>query len=123
MAGDLEVLVDMGFAKERAQLAVKKSGGCMFSACIYEHCNLLTYFLVQGALEWLEKNQNKTWEEINETTKSDETDPTIEPDALKEGEVAKSMVCNDCGKKFRSMAQAEFHAEKTYVPSDSLMEG
>lgn len=29
MAGDLEVLVDMGFEKERAELAVKKSGGCM----------------------------------------------------------------------------------------------
>lgn len=44
-----------------------------------------------------------------------ETDASIEPDALKEGEVARSMKCNDCGKKFRSMAQAEFHAEKTYV--------
>ncbi|KAK5184306.1 hypothetical protein LTR16_009990, partial [Cryomyces antarcticus] len=26
---------------------------------------------------------------------------------------AKSLVCNDCGKKFRSVAQAEFHASKT----------
>lgn len=44
-----------------------------------------------------------------------ETDASVEPPALKEGEVAKSMKCNDCGKKFRSMAQAEFHAEKTYA--------
>lgn len=36
-----------------------------------------------------------------------------EAPALKPGEVAKSMVCEDCGKKFRSMAQAEAHAERT----------
>jgi hypothetical protein len=47
--------------------------------------------------------------------KNPETDASIEPPALKDGEVAKSMKCNDCGKKFRSMAQAEFHAEKTHV--------
>lgn len=33
--------------------------------------------------------------------------------ALKPGEEAKSLICNDCGKKFRSTAQAEFHAGKT----------
>jgi hypothetical protein len=73
---------------------------------------------VQGALQWLEDNQDKSMEEINAAAApptSEETDPSIEPDALKPGEVAKSMVCNDCGKKFRSMAQAEFHASKTYV--------
>lgn len=37
----------------------------------------------------------------------------MEPAALKPGEVAQSLVCNDCGKKFRSQAQAEFHATKT----------
>lgn len=31
MAGDLEVLVDMGFDKERAAMAVKKTGGCKYS--------------------------------------------------------------------------------------------
>jgi len=44
---------------------------------------------------------------------SEDTDPNIEPPALKEGEVARSMICNECGKKFRSVAQAEFHASKT----------
>jgi hypothetical protein len=73
---------------------------------------------VQGALQWLEDNQDKSMEEINAAAPpaSAETDPSIEPDALKPGEVARSMVCNDCGKKFRSMAQAEFHASKTYDP-------
>lgn len=95
---DLSVLLDMGFEKERAEIAVKKTGG------------------LQGALQWLEDNQDKSMEEINAAAApptSAETDPSIEPDALKPGEVAKSMVCNDCGKKFRSMAQAEFHASKT----------
>jgi len=27
---DLEVLLDMGFDRERAELAVKKTGGCQF---------------------------------------------------------------------------------------------
>lgn len=30
MATDLEQLLDMGFEKARAEIAVKKSGGCMF---------------------------------------------------------------------------------------------
>lgn len=42
-------------------------------------------------------------------------DPNAEPPALKEGEVAKSLICNECGKRFRSHAQAELHASKTFV--------
>lgn len=33
--------------------------------------------------------------------------------ALQPGEEPRSLVCNDCGKKFRSQAQAEFHASKS----------
>jgi hypothetical protein len=73
----------------------------------------LTYMpIVQGALDWIEKNEDKSMEQIL-TENNPETDSTIEPPALKDGEVAKSMKCDECGKKFRSMAQAEFHAEKT----------
>lgn len=32
---------------------------------------------------------------------------------MQPGEEARSLVCNECGKKFRSHAQAEFHASKT----------
>ncbi|KAI9771294.1 MAG: hypothetical protein M1840_002264 [Geoglossum simile] len=96
---DLSVLLDMGFEKERAELAVRKSGG------------------LQGALEWLEAHQDKSLDEIKapapSNAETDETDPTIEPEALKPGEVANSLVCNDCGRRFRSTAQAEFHASKT----------
>ncbi|KAL3424436.1 hypothetical protein PVAG01_03717 [Phlyctema vagabunda] len=93
-ATDLEQLLDMGFVKERAELAVKKTGG------------------LNAALQWLEDNQDKSMEEITaEQPKATEDDN--EAPALKEGEVAKSMVCDDCGKKFRSMQQAEAHAERT----------
>lgn len=95
-ASDLEQLLDMGFPKDRAELAIKKTGG------------------LHPALQWLDDNQDKNLEDIIAAdAQSAETDPTIEPAALKEGEVARSMVCQDCGKKFRSMAQAEAHAERT----------
>ena len=70
--------------------------------------------VVQGAVDWLEKHQEKTTEEIiaSEAEKA-ETDPNTEAVALKPGEEAKSLVCNDCGRKLRSVAQAEFHASKT----------
>ncbi|KAL9112807.1 MAG: hypothetical protein Q9187_007709 [Circinaria calcarea] len=100
-SSDLDVLIDMGFDRARAELAVKKSGG------------------LQGALEWLEQMQDKSLEEINTPTSSAKTavenndDANAEPPELKPGEVAKSLVCNDCGKMFRSVAQAEFHGAKT----------
>jgi hypothetical protein len=35
MASDLETLLDMGFDKERAELAVKNTGGRKLQHCIY----------------------------------------------------------------------------------------
>lgn len=67
-------------------------------------------FIVQGAIEWLEKNQDKTLEEI---TTPKEDDPNVEPPALKAGEEARSLMCNECEKRFRSREQAEFHATRT----------
>jgi hypothetical protein len=64
---------------------------------------------VQGALEWLEDNQDKSLEEIQASQEAEDE----EAPALKPGEEARSLVCNECGKKFRSQAQAEFHASKT----------
>jgi UBX domain-containing protein 1/4 len=71
---------------------------------------------VQGALQWLEDNQDKSIEDIKAPApeaKDHDDDPNELPPNLLEGEVAKSLVCNECGKKFRSHAQAEFHASKT----------
>jgi len=75
---------------------------------IHSHANSTT---VQAALEWLEANQDKSLDEIKSAatnTKDEEGAP-----ALKEGEEPRSLVCNECGKKFSSQAQAEFHASKT----------
>lgn len=80
---------------------------------------LLMKSLVQGAMDWLEENQDKPIEEIRaapastSSTANDDDDPNAEPPALKEGEVAQSLVCDQCGKRFRSEAQASFHAEKS----------
>lgn len=91
MSSDLQQLVEMGFPQDRAELAVKQTGG------------------LQGAIDWLDKNQEKSIEEI----KAEQEDAAAEPPALQPGEEAKSLVCDDCGKKFRSVAQAEFHGSKT----------
>lgn len=88
---DLDTLVDMGFERERAELATTQTGG------------------LQAAIDWLDKNQELTLDQIKENSASADA----EPPALKPGEEAKSLVCNDCGKRFRSQAQAEFHASKT----------
>lgn len=76
------------------------------------HANTNRYQLtVQGALEWLEQTQDKSLEEIKAESAGAGDDG--EGPALQPGEEARSLVCNECGKKFRSQAQAEFHASKT----------
>lgn len=70
--------------------------------------NLSIIPTVQGALEWLEVNQDKPLDEIKAAAANKEEEgPELQP-----GEVPRSLVCNECGKKFRSQAQAEFHASK-----------
>lgn len=67
---------------------------------------------VDQAIDWLDKNADRTVEEINAETSEAADDPDVGP-ALKPGEIAQSLVCNDCGRQLRSHAQAEFHASKT----------
>jgi len=86
-AEDLQSLLDMGFEKERAEIAAKQPGG------------------IEAALSWLEKNQDTPLDELQEEQ--------ISTQAIADGQVALSLVCNDCGKKFRTQAGAEFHASKT----------
>ena len=74
--------------------------------------------VVQGALEWLEKFQDKSIEDIvasESAPSAGQGDADREEGApeLKAGEEARSLVCNECGRKLRSHAQAEFHASKT----------
>ncbi|CAA9964325.1 hypothetical protein CFE70_007014 [Pyrenophora teres f. teres 0-1] len=95
-SSDLDTLIDMGFPRERAELAVKATGG------------------LQPAIDWLETNQDKTIDEIKQQQAGAAADDASEePPALKPGEEAKSLVCDECGKKFRSVNQAQFHGEKT----------
>ncbi|KAI3326040.1 DNA-binding protein [Xylariaceae sp. AK1471] len=84
----LDQLLEMGFDKERAELAVKKSDG------------------LPDAMDWLERTQDTPMEDL---LAEEESGPKI---AKVEGEVAMSLVCNECGKKFRYQREAEFHANK-----------
>ncbi|OAQ61554.1 UBA/TS-N domain-containing protein [Pochonia chlamydosporia 170] len=101
MPSDLDLLTDMGFDKTRAEIAVKKSGG------------------LQGALQWLEDNQDKPLEEIQaaEASKADDDEEEDAETKAKIAEIetgqARSLVCNECGKKFRNHDLATFHATKT----------
>lgn len=69
--------------------------------------------IVEGAINWLEKNQDTPLDELE----AEDAGPSVEAQAVGEGQVAQSIVCNDCGKKFRTKQLAGFHAEKTYVAS------
>lgn len=95
MASDLETLLEMGFEKPRAELAVKKSGG------------------LQGALEWLEKNQDVPLEQLQNPDEDDDAATAAAIKGLEDGELAKSLICDDCGRQFRTTALAEFHATKS----------
>ncbi|KAK0708793.1 hypothetical protein B0T21DRAFT_376965 [Apiosordaria backusii] len=98
-AADLDVLLSMGFEQARAELAAKKTGN------------------LQQALDWLEANQDKSLEELqaqNQASGEDDDDEMTGAN-IPSGETAKSLVCNECGKKFRNHDQATFHATKTFV--------
>ncbi|KAF2479836.1 ubiquitin-related domain-containing protein [Neohortaea acidophila] len=90
MATDLDQLVDMGFDRQKSQIALKKGGN------------------LTGAIDWLDKNADKSLEELQEEESTADTSAKLEASME-----ARSFVCNDCGKKFRGMAQAQFHAEKS----------
>ncbi|KAL7796056.1 ubiquitin-related domain-containing protein [Trichoderma ceciliae] len=101
MASDLDTLIDMGFERARAELAVKKSGG------------------LQGALQWLEDNQDKSLEDIQaahaaaQDDDEDEAETKAKIAELETGQAARSLICNECGKHFRNHDLASYHATKT----------
>lgn len=70
-------------------------------------------------MQWLEDNQDKPLEELQaaEAAKAedgdDEDDTKAQIQALETGQAARSLVCNECGKKFRNQDLASFHASKT----------
>jgi hypothetical protein len=60
----------------------------------------------------LEKNQEKSLDDLK-TEEAEKAAPTTTTAPLEGELLAKSLVCNDCGKKFKTHAEAEFHATKT----------
>ncbi len=124
---DLSLLLDMGFDPSRAELAVKRTGGrktrsppadvLTWQGCLTPGANAGS--AVQGALQWLEDNQEKSLEELQSASAaakaSDDDDEATAAAiaALEDGQTAKSLVCGDCGKKFRSPEQAQYHATKS----------
>lgn len=75
---------------------------------------LLTHLLaVADAIDWLDKNADKSVDDLKADDANAAEDGAPADPILQVGETARSLVCNDCGKKFRSTAQAEFHASKT----------
>jgi UBX domain-containing protein 1/4 len=72
----------------------------------YQFCTLT--IVVQDAVDWLDKNADKSIEDLKA-----EDEAASEAKAQELAEQAKSYVCNDCGKKFRNTAEAEYHASKT----------
>ncbi|GAB1315183.1 hypothetical protein MFIFM68171_05393 [Madurella fahalii] len=93
---DIDLLLEMGFEQARAELAVKKTGG------------------LQQALNWLEENQDKPLEELQASQAAAAAGPEEQAGpSMPTGETAMSLVCNECGKRFRNHDQASFHASKT----------
>ncbi|KIW53666.1 hypothetical protein PV05_09214 [Exophiala xenobiotica] len=89
-ASDLDQLVMMGFDKERSEMAIKETGG------------------LADAIDWLDQNSSKSLEELRS-----EKEAAAQAKAEEAADQARSLVCNECGKKFRGTAQAEFHASKS----------
>ena len=67
--------------------------------------------IVQQAIDWLEKNQDKSVEEIQASLNT--TSQSGGAEAQDADENAKSLVCGDCGVKLRNEAAAQFHATKS----------
>lgn len=89
-ASDLDQLVMMGFDKERSEMAIKETGS------------------LADAIDWLDQNSSKSLEELRS-----EKEAAAQAKAEEAADQARSLVCNECGKKFKGTAQAEFHASKS----------
>jgi UBX domain-containing protein 1/4 len=67
-------------------------------------------------LNWLEETQDTPIEELQAAGASTvESQAEGSDSAALEGANANSLVCNECGKKFRNHDAASFHASKTCV--------
>lgn len=106
MSSDLDQLVEMGFEKERAELAVKYAGNCNATLRGILDDGLLILQTVQGAVDWLDQNADKPLDDLKPSGAAEDGESSKNP-------IANSVVCEDCGKRFRSFKQFGAHAERT----------
>jgi len=98
---DQQLLEEMGFEPARATLALKNSGG------------------LQDALTWLESNESKTLEELQQAESNKSAVAGASGELGEDGEqtelpgTAASLKCSDCGKLFSTPERAQFHASRT----------
>ncbi|KAM3582473.1 hypothetical protein VKS41_005118 [Umbelopsis sp. WA50703] len=109
MASDIETLVSMGFPRNRAEKAWKKTNGAG----------------LQPAMDWLLEHSEDADIDEEEVSMGQSLQATSNPDAtatatnedegeIKDGEqTAQSLICNDCQKLFRDAGAAERHAIRT----------
>ncbi|XP_019766588.1 UBX domain-containing protein 1 [Dendroctonus ponderosae] len=90
MSSLVNMLVDMGFEKERVETAVAKTGSAD----------------VQVVMDWMLANEEEP--AAVEPNPMAQPEPEAAPAAL-----AKSIKCDDCGKLFNSSEEVEFHASKS----------
>ncbi|KAI5299686.1 hypothetical protein KEM56_003038 [Ascosphaera pollenicola] len=101
MASLQDQLIEMGFDAERSKIAATKTSN------------------MSQAIEWLDANADKPLNELDDTTKetgSTEKDASAAAAAAAAAAaeaMAHSFVCNECSKKFRNTAEAEYHASKS----------
>lgn len=109
MASVVETLVDMGFLKERAELAVSKTGSQDVQTLIdwmLSHEDELDAPEILPEPNPLEAGTTDGPTEINETVASE----TVESS---ESAAPKSIKCDDCGKLFKNNDEVEYHAVKS----------
>ena len=65
---------------------------------------------MDGAIDWLEKNESKSLEDLLDSENADEPSSSSAANIQEE---AASLRCDDCGKLFRNQSSAEYHANKS----------
>ncbi|CAH0555668.1 unnamed protein product [Brassicogethes aeneus] len=108
MSNVVDSLVEMGFPKDRAELAIKSTGSQD----------------LQVVMEWLLSNEDVVDESDSqpqlEPSQAQAASASMEQNSAGEEEksdeaalVAKSIRCDDCGKLFKNSTEVEFHAAKS----------
>ncbi|XP_018329577.1 UBX domain-containing protein 1 [Agrilus planipennis] len=99
----VETLVEMGFSRERAELAVSKTKAAD----------------VESAMEWLLSHEEEIKSNDTSDNQTSSSTAAVDTDNLQktlpdaDTVEAKSVKCDDCGKLFKTQEEIEFHAAKS----------